>query len=92
MIGMHVSHYKFAQDAVSPTRERKVFLHKKTIGRLEVKAKEGGLTIIPTRLYLKNNRIKLQVSLARGKKLYDKKQVLKKRDQEREKAREMGRY
>jgi len=89
---MHISRYKFSQDEFGPIRDRKVFLHKRTIARLEVKAKESRLTLIPTKLYLKNNRIKLQVALAKGKQMHDKKQTLKNRDQEREKAREASQY
>lgn len=92
VVGMHVSRYPFSQEEFGPTRDRKVFLHRRTIQKLELKSKEARLTLIPTRIYLKNNRIKIEVALARGKRLYDKKQTLKNRDQEREKQREASRY
>lgn len=90
--GMHVAHYPFSQEALSPERDRKVFLHKKTIEKLAMKSREKGMAVVPTALYLKNNRIKIKIALARGKKLHDKKQVLKNRDQEREKEREASRF
>jgi len=70
-------------------RTRKLLLHKSEIEKLVGKSEERGLTIIPTKIYLKKGRAKLQISLARGKKLRDKREVLKRRDLAREAARKM---
>ena len=66
-----------------PSRERKLLLHKKEIKKLFEKVKKDGLTIIPLKLYIKNGKAKLLIGLARGKKLYDKRESIKKRDLER---------
>ncbi len=66
-------------------------LHAREIRRLSGKVAEKGLTLVPLRLYLKGRRIKLELGLGRGKKLHDKRETIKKRDQEREIAREMER-
>lgn len=78
---MHITAWKTLsnREVIETHRDRKVFLHKKTINYLSVKSKEGGYTIIPTELYFKWSLIKLKVALARGKKAHQKKQVLKER-------------
>ena len=63
---------------------RKLLLHRKEIAVLESKVAEKGLTLVPTRLYLKDSLAKLEVSLGRGKKLYDKREAITKRDNDRE--------
>jgi len=65
-------------------RPRKLLLHRKEIGILGSKVAEKGLTLVPTKLYLKDSRAKLEVSLARGKKLYDKRETITRRENERE--------
>lgn len=91
ILGMHVSPYKFAKDAdVGVKRERKLLLKKNTMLRLEQKANEQGMTIIPTRVYFKWNLVKISVALAKGRKKYDKRELIKKRDQERTMAKELG--
>lgn len=92
IVGMHIGKYAFSQDEMPALRDRKVFLHRRTIDRLIAKQREPGIALIPTRLYIKNNRLKVEVAIMRGKKQYDKKNTLKNRDQEREKAREVKRY
>ena len=67
-----------------PVRPRKLLLHRKEIVLLESKVAEKGLTLIPTRLYLKDSYAKLEVSLGRGKKLFDKREAITKRDTDRE--------
>ena len=67
-----------------PTRPRKLLLHQREIERLTGKTKEKGLTLIPLRLYFKNGRAKVELGLARGKKLYDKRETLKRKMAERE--------
>lgn len=84
IVGMHVSPYKFSPESdVGVKRERKLFLRKSTILRLEQKTGEQGMTLIPARIYTKWNLIKVSVALAKGKKQYDKRETIKKRDLER---------
>jgi SsrA-binding protein len=66
-----------------PTRPRKLLLHRREINRLSGKLQGTGLTLIPTKLYLKRGRAKVEIALARGKKKYDKRADLAKRDSER---------
>ena len=66
------------------TRPRKLLVHRKELGILASKVAEKGLTLVPTKLYLKDSRAKLEVSLARGKKLYDKRETMARREAERE--------
>ena len=68
----------------TPTRKRKLLLHKKEINRIEQRIKEKGLTLIPVRLYLKQGRAKIEIALAKGKKQHDKRQALAKADAARE--------
>lgn len=70
-------------------RTRKLLLHKNEIEKLVGKSEEKGLTIIPTKIYLKKGRAKLQISLARGKKLHDKREVMKQREQDIETRRNL---
>lgn len=83
--GMHVSPYEkgniFNKD---PLRPRKLLLHKKEIGRLAGKIKQKGYTLVPLRVYFKGSLIKVEIGLARGKKLYDKRQDIMKKDMRRE--------
>jgi SsrA-binding protein len=67
-----------------PQRRRRLLLHKREIQYLGAKVAQQGLTLIPLRLYLKGNRIKLEVGLARGKKLWDKRQAIAERDARRD--------
>jgi SsrA-binding protein len=67
-----------------PTRPRKLLLHKDQIAKLLSTVQEKGLTIIATRLYLKDRRAKVEIAPARGKKLYDKRETITRRDTERE--------
>lgn len=68
----------------APERRRKLLLHRREIEYLDAKVRQGGLTLVPLRLYLKGNRIKLELALARGKKLWDKRQAIAERDARRE--------
>ncbi len=83
---MHITPWKSLpnRQGVEADRERKVFLHKKTIDYLAVKSKEAGYSIIPLELYFKWSLVKLRVWLAKGRKAYQKKQVLKERSMDRE--------
>ncbi len=71
-----------------PARPRKLLLHKKEISRLSENVSKKGVTIIPLQMYLKNGLAKIEIAVARGKKLYDKRQSIKKRDIQREIDRE----
>ncbi len=74
-----------------PRRVRKLLLHREEIGRLIGKTKESGLTIVPLSLYFSAGKAKVELGLARGKKSYDKRQDLARRDADREVARALGR-
>ena len=85
IMGMFVTNYSFGNiNNVNETRVRKLLLHKKEIKKLEEKSKLLGYTIVPLSVYNKNGIIKVKIALARGKKNYDKRESIKKRDLSRE--------
>ena len=85
LINAHISPYAGAnQFNHEPTRTRKLLLHGREIERLTAKTKERGLTLIPLKLYFKGGRAKIELGLARGKKLYDKRETLRRKVAERE--------
>jgi SsrA-binding protein len=85
LVNAHVSPYAQAsRENPDPRRERKLLLNRSEIRRLAGKVAERGLTIVPLSLYFKNGRAKVELGLARGKRVYDKRQTLKRREQERE--------
>jgi SsrA-binding protein len=90
LIGVHIAGYAQAsyQDH-DPNRDRKLLLHKREIMRLRVKAEQRGYTIVPTKVYLKDNRAKVEIGLARGKHTYDKRDAIAQRDSERDLRRQM---
>lgn len=85
LIGMHIPPYehgnRFNPD---PDRERKLLLHKREILRLQLKIKQDGLALVPLCLYFQGKRVKVELGLGRGKKLYDKRESMKKRSAERD--------
>jgi len=84
LIGAHVAKYAPAAGRNhEPTRDRKLLLHKRQIRELEREATVSGATIVPTRLYLKDGKAKLEIALARGKRKYDKREAIAKREAER---------
>ena len=89
IIGMNISPYEkgniFNKD---PLRPKKLLLHKQEILKLLGKTSEKGYTIIPLQVYLKNGKAKVEIGLAKGKKLYDKREAIAKKDQRRELERE----
>lgn len=92
LVGCQIQPYPFAYyDNHEPTRRRKLLLHKRELKRLEVKLAEQGYSLIPTALYFKRGRAKVELALARGKKKHDKRATIKKREQEREMARALKR-
>ena len=89
--GAHIATYSHAGfEGPNPVRDRKLLLHKKEISRIGSKLAEKGLTAVPTKLYFKSGLIKLEIGLAKGKKLYDKRESKKKRDVERDIQRTMS--
>ena len=81
---MHISPYPFAYyDNHDPLRPRKLLLHKSEIKRLYGKANEQGAALIPLRLYFKNGKVKISLALARGKRKYDKRDAIRRRDEQR---------
>lgn len=86
--GMHIAPYEQGTYMNhDPMRPRKLLLHRRQIERLVVKTQAKGLTLIPLRLYFSHNRAKIELGLARGKKLYDKRESIRERDVNREVAR-----
>lgn len=85
MMNVHIAPYEPAsRQNVDPYRDRKLLMHRKEILRLFGRAQEKGLTLIPLRIYLKKNRAKVEIGLARGKKQYDKREAISRRDAARE--------
>lgn len=85
LVGAHVAHYPPAGSANhDPTRRRRLLLHKRQIAELRRAVESEGVTIVPLRLYLKGGRAKLEIAVARGKKRYDKRAAVAKRDAERQ--------
>ena len=83
--GTHIPSYSHTGfEGHEPVRDRKLLLHKKEIQKINSKLAEKGLTAVPTKLYFKGGLIKLEFGLAKGKKLYDKRDTKKKRDVERD--------
>jgi SsrA-binding protein len=90
LVGCHISPYHHGSDANhDPDRKRKLLLHRREIARLLGKVAERGLTLVPLRLYFKGGRAKVELGLARGKKLHDKRETQRKREWDRTKARLM---
>jgi SsrA-binding protein len=85
LVDAHISPYEQAnRENHDPLRERKLLLHKSEIRKLQGKVAERGFSLIPLKLYFKRGRIKVELALARGKKTYDKREAIKKKDQRRE--------
>ncbi|MGZ4688414.1 MAG: SsrA-binding protein SmpB [Acidimicrobiia bacterium] len=84
LYGMHVLPYAFSRAELDPVRRRKLLLHQKEIAELWHKTQEKGLTLVPLRVYFKDGRAKVEIGLAKGKRNYDKRQVLAERDAKRE--------
>ncbi|MBI5880072.1 MAG: SsrA-binding protein SmpB [Chloroflexi bacterium] len=85
LIGSHIAPYEpSSRDNHDPLRDRRLLLHKGEIVRLAAKIKQKGFTLVATRVYLKKNRAKIEIGLARGKKQYDKRDTIAARDAKRE--------
>src|SRR4051812_30618102 len=84
LVGLHVPAYEQASVAQhDPDRDRKLLLHRRQIDQLSSKVAERGLTLVPTRLYFKNGRVKVELALARGKELRDKRRDMADRESKR---------
>ena len=91
LLNMHISPYRMA-DGFShedPERRRKLLLHRREIKRLIGKTRVKGFTLVPTRLYFKRGKVKVEIALARGKTLYDKRESIKRKESDREMERAM---
>ena len=85
LLGCHISPYSHGTDQNhDPERDRKLLLRRREISRLTGKIAERGLTLVPLRLYFKNGRAKVELGLARGKKLHDKRSAIREREVRRE--------
>jgi len=82
--GMHISPYAFSRGDLDPVRVRKLLLHRREIDQLTRATAEKGVTLVPTRVYFKDGRAKVEIAVARGKRAYDKRHALAERDAKRE--------
>jgi len=90
---LHIAPYPFAYyDNHDPLRPRKLLLHKNEIKRLYGKINEKGHTLVPLRIYFKNGKVKILLALAKGKRKYDKREAIRRRDEQRELERERKQY
>ncbi|MGD9610256.1 MAG: SsrA-binding protein SmpB [Desulfovibrionaceae bacterium] len=93
LVGVHIAPYENAGYAThDPERPRKLLLHVHEIRIMRSKVEQKGLTVVPVRLYFKNGRAKVEIALARGKKVFDRRDDLKARDLDRDAARELERH
>jgi SsrA-binding protein len=85
LLGAHISHYSHGNRLNhEPVRDRKLLLHRREIDRLDEELTTKGMTLVVTRVYLKGGRVKFEIGVARGKKLYDKRETAMRRTVERE--------
>jgi len=92
LVDAHIAPYDPAsRDNHDPTRPRKLLLHRKQIADLWDSVRQKGLTVVPVEVYLRDGRAKVEIALARGKRQYDKRQAIAKRDMEREVERQLRR-
>tara|TARA_B100001123_G_scaffold356649_1_gene410412 strand:+ start:1138 stop:1608 length:471 start_codon:yes stop_codon:yes gene_type:complete len=88
LINSHISSYKESSfNDHNPTNDRKLLLNKREINKIIGKINREGLTIIPTKMYFKRGKVKIEIAVAKGKKHYDKREIKKQRDWNREKSR-----
>jgi len=91
LCNLHIAPYSHATLSYDPRRERKLLLHKSQIKRLSGLTSQKGLTVLPLRIYFKRNKAKVEIGIAKGKRKYDKREILKRKDIEREIKREIKR-
>jgi SsrA-binding protein len=89
LYGVHIAPYAFATGvgAHDPDRKRKLLLHRREIGELQQRTQQEGLTLVPLAIYFKDGRAKVEIAVARGRRRYDKRHAIAKRDADRETAR-----
>ena len=93
LVNAHISPYSHGnRENHEPLRRRKLLLHRREIDKLQGKTREKGLTLVPTKIYLKNGRIKCELALGKGKKLHDKREAERTRTQENEARAAMRRH
>ncbi|HEY9875442.1 MAG TPA: SsrA-binding protein SmpB [Candidatus Obscuribacterales bacterium] len=94
LLNVHISPHSTASQYFNhdPRRTRKLLLHKQEIRKLIGKVEQQGLTLVPLKMYLKNGKVKITIGLGKGKKLHDKREDLKQRQDKREMERAMKRY
>ena len=92
LLNAHISQYSHGnRENHEPMRRRKLLLHRAEIAKLQINTREKGLTLIPTKMYLKNGRIKVELAVAKGKKLHDKRETERKKEMEAEARAAIGR-
>lgn len=93
IVGMYIAPYHHGTHGNHPPeRPRKLLMHKRELVRLQSRVAEKGLALVPSRLYFKRGKAKMEIALAKGKKLYDRRETIKRRDQDREMERAIRRY
>lgn len=94
LLNVHISPYQSTSDYFNhdPRRTRRLLLHKKEIRKLIGKVEQQGLTLVPLKMYLKRGLVKISIALGKGKKLHDKRESLKERQDKRDMARAVKRY
>ena len=90
--GMHVTPYMEGFDKIDSTRTRKLLLHKKEINKLVGKKTVDGYTLVPLKVYENNGLVKIEIALAKGKKMYDKRESIKRKDDKRRMERALKNY
>lgn len=93
LLNVHISPYQAGGDYFNhePRRSRKLLLHRKEINRLLGKVEQQGLTLVPLKMYFKGGRVKISIGLGKGKKIYDKRETIKRREDKRDMVRAMKR-
>ena len=89
LYGMHIRPYAFSRAELDPVRRRKLLLHNAEIAEIERYTEQKGMTLVPVSVYFKDGRAKVALAVARGKRSYDKRQAIAKRDADREAERAM---
>ena len=85
LVNAHISHYSHGNRMNHEVvRRRKLLLHRKEIDKLEMQTREKGLTVVPTKIYLKNGKVKVELAIGRGKKLHDKRESEREREMDAE--------
>lgn len=87
LVNCHIGEYKSAMQPHAPTRQRKMLVHKRELERLFGQLQQKGLSLVPTKLYFKHGRAKIEMAVGTGKQQHDKRQDIKKRESDREMSR-----